>query len=212
MEWKDVLAFLEAKKDSKEYKALVAKGVTLKTVQAFLKDDVEGVKWLQGERDRAVTNGIKTFKDKTLPGLIEEATKGLEKAPTETEKRIKVLEDENKQTKAEAARLLAENRAISLFTEKGLPASLAKFFVADDDEATDANIKIFEDLHKKAVDSAVTTRLKENPGNPENGDKGQSSKENPWKKDTFNLTKQGEITKKDSKLAGKLKAEAAVGT
>lgn len=36
----------------------------------------------------------------------------------------------------------------------------------------------------------------------------QSKSENPWKKETFNLTKQAEILKKDPALAERLKAEA----
>jgi hypothetical protein len=45
---------------------------------------------------------------------------------------------------------------------------------------------------------------------PEGTGKPPQAQENPWKKETWNLTKQGEITKKDPDLAAKLKAEAGV--
>ena len=45
---------------------------------------------------------------------------------------------------------------------------------------------------------------------PEGTGKPPQTPENPWKKETWNLTKQGEITKKDPDLAAKLKAEAGV--
>ena len=45
---------------------------------------------------------------------------------------------------------------------------------------------------------------------PEGTGKPPQTPENPWKKETFNLTKQGEIYRKDPDLAAKLKAEAGV--
>ena len=45
---------------------------------------------------------------------------------------------------------------------------------------------------------------------PEGAGKPPQTPENPWKKATWNLTKQGEITKKDPDLAAKLRAQAGV--
>jgi len=45
---------------------------------------------------------------------------------------------------------------------------------------------------------------------PEGTGKSQQAQENPWKKETFNLTKQGEVLRKDPNLAIRLKAEAGV--
>ena len=45
---------------------------------------------------------------------------------------------------------------------------------------------------------------------PEGTGKPPQTPENPWKKETWNLTKQGEITKKDPDLAAKLRAQAGV--
>jgi len=45
---------------------------------------------------------------------------------------------------------------------------------------------------------------------PEGTGKSQQAQENPWKKETWNLTKQGEITKTDPDLAAKLRAQAGV--
>ncbi len=45
---------------------------------------------------------------------------------------------------------------------------------------------------------------------PEGTGKPPQAQENPWKKETFNLTKQGELLRKDPDLAARLKAEAGV--
>lgn len=45
---------------------------------------------------------------------------------------------------------------------------------------------------------------------PEGTGKPPQTPENPWKKETFNLTKQGEILRKDPDSAARLKAEAGV--
>lgn len=45
---------------------------------------------------------------------------------------------------------------------------------------------------------------------PEGTGKQPQIQENPWKRETWNLTKQGEIIRKDPDLAAKLKAEAGV--
>lgn len=45
---------------------------------------------------------------------------------------------------------------------------------------------------------------------PEGTGKPPQTQENPWKKDAFNLTKQGEILRKDPDSAARLKAEAGV--
>ena len=45
---------------------------------------------------------------------------------------------------------------------------------------------------------------------PEGTGKPPKEVPNPWKKETWNLTKQGEITKKDPDLAAKLRAQAGV--
>ena len=45
---------------------------------------------------------------------------------------------------------------------------------------------------------------------PEGTGKPPQTQENPWKKETFNLTKQGELLRKDPDSAARLKAEAGV--
>lgn len=45
---------------------------------------------------------------------------------------------------------------------------------------------------------------------PEGTGKPPQAQENPWKRETFNLTKQGELLRKDPDLAARLKAEAGV--
>jgi hypothetical protein len=54
----------------------------------------------------------------------------------------------------------------------------------------------------------VDTTGKGSEGGPRKGGGGGGSGDNPWKKDSWNLTRQGEIAKKDPAQAARLKAEA----
>ena len=214
MEWKEVLEYLKANKDSKEVLAFITQNApkaTLKDVQAFLKDDPEGVKLMNTEKDRAVTKGIDSFKDKTLPGLIAAATKEAE--PSETDKRLAALEQENAQARADGKKAVLENHALKELTGKKLPADLSKYVLGDDEEATDANIVLVGTMFTDAVSAEVEVRLKAAGGTPPNVDAGKqnAAQGNPWKKgDTFNLTEQGRLLREDPKRAALLAGEAGV--
>jgi len=208
MEFADVKKYLEDNKDSKDVRELL--GLDLQKVQAYLKDNPEAFKWFQAEKDRAVTKGIQTYEKDTLPGKIAEVTAGMEKKPTATEARIMELEKRERERDAREARLTLENKALTLISKAGLPSEMAVFFVAADEEKTEANIKAFQALYNASVTAEVDKRLKVTSKQPGGKENEKSTTVNPWKKETFNLTSQGQIAKEDPVKAVKLAAEAGI--
>jgi chromosome segregation ATPase len=125
--------------------------------------------------------------------------------------------------KAEADRLalerkttiLAEAKKAGVIPIKGVSSSFFDSAIlsvtagvnADDAEALKQAFESF-----KSENAALIST--ESPGGvPPSGDPkkaGVDYTENPWKKESYNLTKQIEITEKDSALAARLKSEAGV--
>lgn len=112
------------------------------------------------EKDRAVTNGIKTYEEKTLPTKVAEALKAKSnegKSPAEIK-----LEEMQKQLDAlknEKIRAEMSSKYTKALTEKGLDAGLVDFVLGNDDETTNANIEKINALIASAVDAQVKSKL-----------------------------------------------------
>lgn len=135
--------------------------LTLETVQAFLKDNDEGKKWLQSFADTRVTEAIKTYETKTLPKKLEEEI--VKRYPPETEeaKQLRELKAQFEQSQKEAAREKLINQALSIATEKSLPSKLVEFFVGEDADKTTANLGVLEAEFNAAVQAEVDKRFKD---------------------------------------------------
>ena len=145
------------------------KPVAFETVKDFLEKDEAGKKYLQSVTDSAVTKGITTFKDKTLPTLLEEEIK--KKFPGETEDQKKLRQLEEKLAKAEADRKRESliNKALSYANEKKLPTGFIDRFIDEDEDKTLANVQKFENLFNEAIKTGVEAKFKENGRQPEGG-------------------------------------------
>ncbi|MFC7442724.1 DUF4355 domain-containing protein [Laceyella putida] len=100
----------------------------------------EGKKWLQAEKDRAVTKGIETWKNNNLDKLVQDKLNELNPPETEAEKRLRKLEQELEKERNERVRESLRNKAYKQATEKGLPVELLDFLVADTEESTMENL------------------------------------------------------------------------
>lgn len=138
------------------------KTVSLESVKEFLEKDEAGKKLLQAQKDAAVTKGIETFKEKTMPGLLEDEIK--KKFPDETaeQKRMRELESKQQKLEAEIKRKDLHAKAISVATEKKLPIKLMEKFLGDDEETTIKNIEEFESIYSEAIGLRVEEKFKEN--------------------------------------------------
>jgi len=142
------------------------KTVNIDSVKEFLEKDDAGKKYLQSHTDAVVTKAIATYKEKTVPGLVEEEIKKKFPAETEEQKRLRQLEDDNKKFQAEVKRERLLNKAIAIANEKKLPLKLVDKFLGDDEETTAKNLELLEQEYSNALKLAVETKFKENGRDP----------------------------------------------
>jgi hypothetical protein len=144
---------------------------------------------------------------------------------------LKTWAKDNEVLKAQIAELQAKNKQVTEDYEKQLKDQRFAFAIERAVAKADArNVKAVVALLDKTkisldgenllgFDEQVAALKESDPylfgvelkgRMPEGTGKPPKEVPNPWKKETWNLTKQGEITKKDPDLAAKLKAEAGV--
>lgn len=136
------------------------KTLTPESVKDYLDKDEAGKKYLQSLNDAAVTKGISTFKEKTMPGLIEEEIKKKFPDETEEQKKLRILTEDQEKLKAEIKRKDLLNKAISIATEKKLPLKLVEKFLGDDEETTIKNLELLETEYNGGITSAVEEKFK----------------------------------------------------
>lgn len=155
-----------------------------------------------------------------MPGQVaEKVFKALGINPDPEKNFEKQLEEA--QQKAQEAEERANERLLraevkNVASDMGLVDADAALVLMDKTNITITDSGMVEGV-KEALESLVEVKpwLKKEPKagrvgggtNPPGAGEGQ---ENPWKPDSFNLTKQGEILRKDRALAERLKAEAGI--
>ena len=207
MTLEELKQFLEDNKDNEEVqKYLEGLYIVPKKVKTFLETDA-GKKLIQPMLDSYFSKGLESWKEKTMPGLIEEEIKKKFPDETEEQKRLRKLEEEL--AKERQARTKSEliNKATTLATQKGLPVEVVHYFVGQDEEETVNNLTALENIWQSNIEKVVSEKFKEN-GRIVDPSKKDDPKNNPWSKKHFNLTEQGRILRENPELAKKLKAQA----
>ena len=133
--------------------------LSLDVVQSWLNEQEDGKKWLQSFSDTRVTEAIKTYKEKTLPKLLDEEIQKRYPAETEEQKKIRDLQMQMEQFQQQAQREKLNNVALSKATEAGVPSSLVQYLVGADEETTISNIEAFQTEFDKAVQLAVDKKF-----------------------------------------------------
>lgn len=144
---------------------------------------------------------------------------------------LKTWAKDNEALKAQIAELQAKNKQVTEDYEKQLTEQRFAFAIERAVAKADArNVKAVVALldtskisldgeNLLGFDEQIAALKKSDPylfgvdlkgRTPEGTGKQPQIQENPWKRETWNLTKQGEIVRKDPDLAAKLKAEAGV--
>lgn len=141
----------------------------------------------------------------------------LRKKNLSDEERIQVERQEKEQELAEKERLLKdrENRlfAVDAIKKAGLDDGsetsmlILDFVVSDTEETTNEKVKNFKALVDKLVENATNKRFKDN-GRELSGGSSKQMSDNPWKKESWNITKQMNLELENPKLAEALKQEA----
>lgn len=138
-----------------------------------------------------------------------------EKLSDEEIKQLEISEKEKALAERERALLDKENRlyAIKAIKAAGLDdgsdrsLELVDFVLSEETDVIDSRVKAFGALVKKFAQSEIDKTFKENGRTPNAGSKAKTS-QNPYAKETFNLTKIMELEAKDPELANQLQAAA----
>lgn len=209
MTLEELKKFIEENKDNQEVQNYL-KGlypITPEGVTSFL-DTEAGKKLLQPKLDQHFTKGLETWKEKTLPTLLDDEIKKKFPGETEEQKRLRKLEDELAQERQARVKSELINKATTLATQKGLPVEIVSYFVGQDEEATTNNLTALETIWQQNLEKAVEAKFKESGRSPNPGGGGGPGQINPWKKETFNLTEQGRLLRDNPELARQLMAQA----
>ena len=159
----DDLEIDEVLKGNDVIKALFPQqNISLDAVKQFLENDKDGKQYLQSYGDKRVSTGIETFKEKTMPTLINDAVlkaTGKKKTPEQ----IKMEELEKKFNESEAKRIKSENTGIlkDKLTEAGLdPLKAIEFFSVDNMENIDKAIGNFKAYMDEGIKAGVEEKIK----------------------------------------------------
>ena len=140
-----------------------------------------------------------------------------EKLTDEELKQLELGEKEREIAEREKAIRDKENRlyAVKVIKEAGLDdgsdtaLNIVEFVMGNDETEINEKVKAFGSLLKKLVDVEVEKKFKENGRQP-NGAGSSEHANNPYKKETFNLTEQMKLEMSNPELANQLKALAGV--
>jgi len=212
MEWKDIQAWLDEHKPDEEVAKYLAGAVpvTAETAKAFLESE-EGKKLTGPMLDSHFSRGLQTWKDNNLDKLVVELHDKKFPPEDDRDKENRDLKERMAKLERDALRSALRADALKVAAERGLPIDVIDHFIAEDEPTTTANLTKLEQSFGAAVAAEVEKRLKTTP-KPKDGDGqgGQKSEINPWKKDTWNLTEQGRLVRDEPERAAKMKAEAGV--
>lgn len=170
---------------------------------------------IQRAIDRATNklgNENKTLRDE-LAKLKKEKLSDEERAELERKEKEEELSKRERELKDKENRLYAVKAIRKAKLDDGSDTSLdlVDFVMADTEEDIDKKVKAFGALVDKLVKAEVEKTFKGNGGNPNKGAGGGGTANNPYKKETFNLTKQMELELNNPEEAKRLKAEAESG-
>lgn len=140
--------------------------LTLESVQKFLNEDEGGQKWLNSFADSRVTQGINTFKEKSLPEILEKEISKRYPAETPEQKEIRELKQKFEDSEKQRAREALKAKALTLAGGKGLPGDLVDFFLGTDEETTTTNLGKLEEAFKAYEQKIVKEKFKQNGSTP----------------------------------------------
>ena len=151
----DVKKFMTDNKEDKDVVAYVNE-----QGKSFL-DSPEGKSLLQPKLDSFFSKGLESWKDRTLPTIIEDEIKKRNPEETAEQKRIRELEDKINKQEKDNLRLNLKTLTTKELGDKGLPVGIAELVNFETEEIMrDAIVKL-DEMFKPFIDGAVEKRLKE---------------------------------------------------
>lgn len=180
-----------------------------------LEDDLETkiAKAVQSAVDRA-TNKLGN-ENKLLKDKLEKTRK--EKMTAEELRQVELQEKEDELARQQAEIQMEKNRmhAIKALKKAGLDdgseetLDLVEFVLGKDEPAIDLRVKALQKFAQRVAKNTTDGIYKANGCTPGKGNAG-GGKDNPWIKESWNLTKQMELELNDPELAKTMKASAGI--
>ena len=178
-------------------------------------DDLETkiAKAVQSAVDRA-TNKLGN-ENKLLKDKLEKTRK--EKMTAEELRQVELQEKEDELARQQAEIQMEKNRmhAIKALKKAGLDdgseetLDLVEFVLGKDEPAIDLKVKALQKFAQRVAKNTTDGIYKANGRTPGKGNTG-GGKDNPWVKESWNLTKQMELELNDPELANTMKASAGI--
>jgi hypothetical protein len=162
-------ALLEADKNDKEVQAYLVELAkpTTEGITSYLETE-DGKRLLQPRLDAFFTKGLTTWKEKSMPDVLETEIKKRFPGETPEQKQIRELQVKQAESERKAVRAELKNKALSILTTKGLPLDLVDQFIGDDEKGTVDNLAQFEKVWTEKLQAAVDVKFKENGRAPNN--------------------------------------------
>ncbi|MGE7880141.1 DUF4355 domain-containing protein [Peribacillus muralis] len=163
MNLEGITSYLEQNKDNQDVREFVngLNPVTIDRVKDFATVNDDGRNWLQSQKDSFFSSSLDTWKKNNLDDVVMSKVKELYPEETEEQKRIRLLEQKLEEAEKKEKRETLRNKALSLATEKELPASLVDYFLGEDEEKTIANLAKLEETFNPYIESKVEQRFKD---------------------------------------------------
>lgn len=142
-------------------KPLDINSIGLEEFKNVLENNKEAKAYYQSTLDSGIGKGVASFKEKTLPKIIEEELKkanNKDKSPEQIA--LEELQTKFEALEKEKTRAEMSNKYSKILTEKGLPIELVDFAYGDGQEETiNKNIETLQEIFNNAVDSGVKAKL-----------------------------------------------------
>ena len=116
---------------------------------------------------------------------------------------MKKLQQRIEEMEKEALKEKLRNQALKIATERNLPTDLVDYFIGENEEDTLKNLETFEKTFTENLETKVKERLKQDSYTPPAGESAPA--DNPYKAETWSLTKQAELESKDPEKAKQLR-------
>jgi dGTP triphosphohydrolase len=163
---------------------------------------------LIAEIDRRCTKAIETYKEKTLPALVNEQVQAKLKElnPTETpeQKRIREMEQKLAEMESKETKSTLKAKALQYITAEKLPHQFINFLDFSNSDNLDKQLEQLKTLYTSELTKTVEAEVTRLTGRKVTSNTEKQSNpygSNPYSKATLNLSLQNKIEKENPELA-----------
>lgn len=137
-------------------------GLSIDTVKEYLNTNNDGKLFMQSLIDSKITKAIETYKNNSVPKLIDEEINKRFPAETAEMKKIKELESKYNASILEANKIKLKNIGLTTAQANNIPIEFVDYLIGDDEESTVSNVSKFKDIFNLAVESQVNSKFSDN--------------------------------------------------